>query len=88
MGKKHLYYGKSMSTNFPGPSHIMGSVALFLTMGNLWEDPCTSHMMRYIIGWESDRNKKYLYYGNCMITNFPCPLYTMGFDAFCHAMGN
>ena len=88
MGKKHLYYGKSMSTNFPGLPHTMGFVALFCAMGNWWEDPCTSHMMKYTIGWESDRNKKYLYYGNYMITNFPCSSHTMGFVAFCHAMGN
>ena len=26
MGKKHPYYGKSMSTNFPGSPHTMGFV--------------------------------------------------------------
>ena len=26
MGKKHLYYGKNMSTNFPDSPHTMGFV--------------------------------------------------------------
>ena len=26
IGKKHLYYGESMSTNFPGSPHTMGFV--------------------------------------------------------------
>ena len=39
------YYGKIMSTNFPGPPHTMGFVAFFRTMGNWWENPCISHMI-------------------------------------------
>ena len=57
MGKKHPYYGKSMSSNFPGPLHTIGFVAFFHTMGNSGENPCTSHMMKYTIGWESDGKK-------------------------------
>ena len=33
-GKKHPYYGKSMSTNFPGSPHAMGFVAFTCTMKN------------------------------------------------------
>ena len=29
MGKKHPYYGKSMSTNFPGSPHAKGFVGYF-----------------------------------------------------------
>ena len=46
-----------MSTNFPGPPHTMGFVAFSRTMGNRWENPYTSHMMKYVIGWESDWKK-------------------------------
>ena len=57
MGKKHPYYGKSMSINFPDFSHTMGFVAFSHTVGNLWENPCISRMMKYTIGWESDGKK-------------------------------
>ena len=50
--KKHPYYGKSMSTNFPGSPYTMGFVALSCTMGYWWRNPCISHMMKYAIGWE------------------------------------
>ena len=84
MGKKHPYYGKSMSINFPDFSHTMGFVAFSHTVGNLWENPCISRMMKYTIGWESDGKKapilweKYEYqfprlspyHGFCYI--FPC----------------
>ena len=84
MGKKYPYYGKSMINNFQGFLHTMGFVAFSRTMGNWWENPCISHMMKYTIGWESDGKKlpilweKYdsqfprfsLYNGFCCI--FPC----------------
>ena len=35
--KKHPYYGKSMSINFPDFPYIMGFVAFSRTVGNLWE---------------------------------------------------
>ena len=54
MGKKHPFYGKSMSTNFPGPSQTVGFIAFSRIMGNWWENPCISNMTKYIIGWESD----------------------------------
>ena len=46
-----------MSTNFPDPPHTMDFVAFYRTMGNWWENPCISHMMKYIIGWELDGKK-------------------------------
>ena len=46
-----------MSTNFPGPPHTMGFVAFSCAMGNWWDNPCISHMMKYIIGLESDGKK-------------------------------
>ena len=48
MGKKYPYYGKSMITNFPGSPHTMGFVAFSHAMGNWWENPCISHMMRFV----------------------------------------
>ena len=45
MGKKHPYYGKSMIINFPDFPHTMGFVAFSRTVGKLWGNPCTSHMM-------------------------------------------
>ena len=56
MGKKHPYFGKSMSTNFPGSLHTKGFVAFSRTMRN-WMG----------IGWE----KKHPYYGKSMIIDFP-----------------
>ena len=38
--------------------HItMSFVAFSCTMGNWWGNPCISHMMKYIIGWESNGKK-------------------------------
>ena len=48
MGKKHPYYGKGMSTNFPDSPYTMGFVAFPHTMGSWWQNPCISHMMRFI----------------------------------------
>ena len=45
MGKKHPYYGKSMSISFPDFPHTMGFVAFSGTVGNIWGNPCISHMM-------------------------------------------
>ena len=46
-----------MSTNFPGPPHTMGFVGVFRAMGNWWENPCISHIMKYTTGWESNGKK-------------------------------
>ena len=45
MGKKHPYYGKSMSISFSDFPHTMCFVAFSYTVGNLWGNPCISHMM-------------------------------------------
>ena len=87
MGEKHPYYGKGMSTNFPGSAHAMGFVILSRTMGYLWENSCISRMMKYITGWESN-GKKDLYYGKTMGTNFPDSPRTVDFVAFSHTMEN
>ena len=60
MRKRHPYYGKSMSTIFPGPPHTMGFVAFSPTKGNWWENPCISHMMKNTIAWESDGGKVFI----------------------------
>ena len=57
MGKNHPYYGKSMSTNFPGSPHTMGFVAFSRTMRNWWGKPCISHMCKSTIEWKSDGKK-------------------------------
>ena len=57
MGKKYPHYGKSMSINFPDFLNIMGFVTFSRTVGNLWGNPCISHMLKYTIGWESDGKK-------------------------------
>ena len=79
MGKKHPYYGKIMSINFPGPPHTMGFVVFSCIMGNLCENPCIFHIIKYTIGWKSDVKKvpilweKYDYW----FPRFPPP------DRFC-----
>ena len=52
--KKHTYFRKIMTTNFPGSFHRMGFVAFSLAMGNLWENPCIAHVMKYTIGQKLD----------------------------------
>ena len=48
VGEMHPYYGKSMSTNFPGIP--LGFVTFSHAMGNWWGNPCISHMMKYTTG--------------------------------------
>ena len=57
MGKIHPYYGKSVSTNFPGSPHTKGFAGFSRTMRNWWGNPCISHMMKYTIGWKSNGKK-------------------------------
>ena len=66
MGKKHPYYGKSMSINFPDFPYIMGFVAFSRTVGNLWGNPCIFHMLKYTIGWELG-GQKHQRHGKSMI---------------------
>ena len=47
-GKKHSYYGKSMSISFPDFPHTMGFVAFSGTVGNIWGNPCISLMMTLV----------------------------------------
>ena len=44
-GKKVPYYGKRMSIGSPDFPHTMGFVAFSRTVGNVWRNPCISHMM-------------------------------------------
>ena len=58
MGKKYPCYGKSMSINFPDfPPHTMGFASFSRSVGNLWGNPCISHMLKYTIGWELNVKK-------------------------------
>ena len=85
-GKKHPYYGKSMSINFPDFPHTIGFVAFSRTVGKLWQNLYISHMLKYTTGWESN-GKKHPYYGKSMSINFPDFPHTMGFVAFSHTVG-
>ena len=64
MGKKHSYYGKSMSINFLDFPHTMGFVVFSRTKANLWENPYISHMLKYTIGSESNGKKSTHTMGN------------------------
>ena len=57
MGINYPYYGKCISTNFPGSSHTMSFVAFSHTIKNWWGNPCISHMIKYTIRWESNGKK-------------------------------
>ena len=70
MGKKHTYYGKSMSNNFPGFPHTVGLTVFSHVMGNWWENKCISHLMKCATGWESN-GKNHTYYEKSMSNNFP-----------------
>ena len=48
MGKNHPYYGENMSINFRDFPYTMGFVAFSRTVGNLWGNPCISHMMALV----------------------------------------
>ena len=86
-GKKPLYYGKSMSTNFLGPPHTIGFVGFFRAMGNWWENPCISHVIS-IPQDGNQKGKKHPYYGKNLSTNFPDPSHMMNFVAFSRTLGN
>ena len=57
MGKNHPYYGKSMSTNFPGSPYMTGFLAFSCSVGNWWGNLCIFQMMKSAIGWESNGKK-------------------------------
>ena len=46
-----------MGTNFWGFPHSMGFAVFSHTMGNWWESPCISHIMKYTIGWKLNMKK-------------------------------
>ena len=46
--KKYPYYGKFMSTNFPGSPYTMGFVTFWRTMENWCENPCIFHMVTLV----------------------------------------
>ena len=48
IGRKHSYYGKSMSINFPDFPHTIGFVAFSRTVRIWWENPCIFHMMAMV----------------------------------------
>ena len=56
-GKKLPYYGKSMRTNFLGFAHLMVFAEFSHAIGNWLENPYISHVMKSIIGWESNGKK-------------------------------
>ena len=59
MGEKHPYYGKGMSTNFPGSAHAMGFVILSRAMGYLWENSNIFRMIKYIKEWNLMERRTY-----------------------------
>ena len=56
-GKKAPILWEKYEYQFPRSSPYDGFVAFSRTMGNWSENPCIYHMMKYIIGWESDGKK-------------------------------
>ena len=54
--KKHPYYGKSLSINFPDVPHTVSFVA-FSRKCKCKGNPYISHMLKYTIGWESGWKK-------------------------------
>ena len=57
MRKKHPYYGKSMSINFPEFCYTMSFVAFSRTVGNVCGNRWISHMLKYTIRWKSNEKK-------------------------------
>ena len=74
-------------TNFPGFYHLMGFPAFSHAMGNWWQNPCISYMMKYTTWWKSNGKNRPLY-GTSMGTNFPGLSHSMGFTDFPNTMGN
>ena len=70
MAKKHPYYGKSITIDFPDFLHTMGFVIFFRTEENLWGNPCISHMLN--ISWDGNQmGKKHPYYWKKYDYQFP-----------------
>ena len=64
--------------NFLDSSHLMGFPAISYALGNWRGDPCISHMMKYMTGWESN-GKSHSFYGKGLGSNFPGIPHLMGF---------
>ena len=79
-GKKHLYYGKSRGTIFPGFAHLMVFAEFSHAIGYWSENQCISHIMKSTIGWESN-GKKHPFYGKSVSTSFPGP--PLPYNGFC-----
>ena len=84
-GEMHPYYGKSMSTDFPG--FPQGFVTFSCAMENWWGNQCISHMLKYTTGWESN-GKQHPYYEKSLRANFPGFSHSMVFAEFSPAIGN
>ena len=85
-GKKGPILREKYEYQFHSFPHTMGFIAFSQYMGNWWENPCISHVMKYTIGWESD-GKKYPHYGKYISTNFAGFPHTMGFVALSQCYG-
>ena len=70
MGKNHPYYGKSMSTNFPGSPYMTGFLAFSCSVGNWWGNLCIFQMMKCAIGWESNGKKAPVLWGKVRVSFF------------------
>ena len=76
-----------MVIDFPGFPRTMSFVAFSRTVGNLWGNPCMSHMLKYTIGWGLDE-KKHPCYGKSMVIDFLGFPHTIGFVVFSRTVGN
>ena len=59
-GKKAPILWEKYEYQFPRLSHTMGFVAFSCTVGNLWGNPCTSHMMTSINFFLCELSDKFL----------------------------
>ena len=55
MGKNHPYYGKSMSTSFPGPPHTMGFVGYSRELISQ-TFPIRWNWLSFAMLWETNEN--------------------------------
>ena len=67
--------------------HLMGFPAFSHALGNWWENPCFSHMMKYTTGWKCN-GKNHSFYRKSMGTNSSGLPHSMGFAEFSNALGN
>ena len=77
-----------MAIYFPDFSPTIGFVAFSRTVGNLWRNPCISHMLKYTIRWESTEKKSSHTTGKVWVSIFQTFPITWFFFAFSHTMRN